>query len=52
MKILFDQQNLGIRRIGILVLTTTSWPKIERKVAAVVAAVEALSGGGYLEVAI
>jgi predicted nuclease of predicted toxin-antitoxin system len=45
------QQNLSQRKIGIVVLKTTSWPKIERNVVQVVAAVTAATRGGYEEVA-
>lgn len=44
------QQNLADRTIRILVLTTTSWPKIRKKVAEVREALEKLEKGGYAEV--
>lgn len=44
------QQNLTARRIGIIVLTTTSWPRIQRQVQKVVVALDELSTGGYVEV--
>jgi hypothetical protein len=44
------QQNLRERRIAIVVLMTTSWPRIERKVAHVVAAINSAKPGNYIEV--
>ena len=44
------QQNLDERRIGVVVLMTTSWPRIQDRVNDVVAAVEGLPPGGYTEV--
>ena len=44
------QQNLAARRIGIVVLMTTSWPLIQRQVQKVVVAIDELSTGGYAEV--
>ena len=44
------QQNLTSRRIAIVVLSTTSWPRIQRAVAAVIAAVEGATAGTYVEV--
>ena len=46
------QQNLNTRRISIVVLTTTSWPRIQRSIAAVIEAVESATTGSYIEVAI
>ena len=46
------QQNLSSRKIAIVVLTTTSWPRIERAVDSVVAAVDAATPGSYVEVEI
>lgn len=46
------QQNLKSRRIAIVVLSTPSWPRIQRAVAAIVAVVEAASAGSYTEVEI
>jgi len=42
-----DQQDLTHREIAILVLTTTSWPRIQRHAERVVAALEALQPGEY-----
>ena len=46
------QQNLAARRIGVVVLMTTSWPRIQRQIDEVVRAVDALPHGGYVEVKI
>ena len=46
------QQNLGSRRLAIVVLTTTSWPRILRAVDSVVHAVDAATEGTYTEVEI
>ena len=43
------QQNLSGRRLAILVLMTTSWPRIQRHVALVTAAVNALRPGDFRE---
>jgi len=44
------QQNLQGRRIGILVLLTTSWPRIQGRAEEVRVALESLGEGGYAEV--
>jgi hypothetical protein len=44
------QQNLAERKVTVLVLLTTSWPKIQKKVARIRDANEGLSDGGYTEV--
>lgn len=44
------QQNLESRRIAIVVLSTPSWPRIQRAIAAVVDAIDAASPGSYTEV--
>jgi predicted nuclease of predicted toxin-antitoxin system len=46
------QQNLKGRRLGIVVLLTTSWPKMQLKIPAVLAAITKVTGGGYEEVSI
>ena len=46
------QQNLADRAIRILVLMTTSWPRISRKVDRVRETLEGLEEGGYAEVEI
>jgi hypothetical protein len=43
------QQNLTSRRIAIVGLSTTSWPRIQRAVAAVIAAVDGATAGTYAE---
>jgi len=45
------QQNLTGRSVAILVLPTTSWPKIQARLALVVAAVSVMKPGDYREVA-
>lgn len=44
------QQNLRERRIAIVVLMTTSWPRIERKVTYVITAINSVKPGDYIEV--
>jgi predicted nuclease of predicted toxin-antitoxin system len=44
------QQNLKGRKIGIVVLLTTSWPKIQQKLADVVATINQAAPGGYIEI--
>ena len=46
------QQNLSGRRIAIVALLTTSWPRIERAAAEVVKAIAAATPGSYTEVSI
>ena len=46
------QQNLAQRRIAIVVLTTTSWPRIKAAVELVVQAVDSATPGSYTEVKI
>ena len=46
------QQNLSSRRLAIVVLTTTSWPRIQHVAVAVVAAVDGATTGSYVEVEI
>jgi glutamate racemase len=43
------QQNLSGRSIAILVLTTTSWPRIRQVTGELQAAVAAIESGGYEE---
>lgn len=43
------QRNLSGRRIAILVLPTTSWPRIQKQSARIVVALDALQAGGYVE---
>ena len=44
------QQNLKEHRIAIVGLLTTSWPRIERKVNHVIAAIDSVKPGDYIEV--
>ncbi len=44
------QQNLSERQIAIVVLMTTSWPRIEAKVSDVIAAINSAKPGDYKEV--
>jgi aspartate-semialdehyde dehydrogenase len=46
------QQNLSTRRIGVVVIDTTSWPRIKNGVGAVVDAVNRIGPGGYFEIAV
>ncbi len=46
------QQNLSKRSLAIVVLLSTSWPKIQAKVSEVVAAVDGAIKGSYTEVPI
>jgi predicted nuclease of predicted toxin-antitoxin system len=44
------QQNLAGRRIAILVLPTTSWPRLQRITRQIAAAVDSQNPGQYVEV--
>ncbi len=46
------QQSLAARRIAIVVLSTTSWPRIQQHVAAVLEALETAIAGAFIEVPI
>lgn len=46
------QQNLTGRRIGIVVLMATSWPRAQQRIPEIFAAVNSVVGGGYEEVVI
>ena len=46
------QQNLSARRIAIVVLTSTSWPRIQGAIGTVVRAIDAATERSYLEVEI
>lgn len=46
------QQNLAQRSIAIVVLLSTSWPKIQKNLPRVVAAVESSQIGAYSEVTV
>jgi hypothetical protein len=44
------QQNLSERRLALVVILTTSWPKIQERVSVVVAAIDGALPGTYFEV--
>jgi len=44
------QQNLSGRRLGIVVLMATSWPRTKKRIPEILAAVSHVVGGGYEEV--
>ena len=46
------QQNLSNRKIAIVVLSTTSWPRIQKSVAAIVSAIDAARPHSYQIVSI
>ena len=46
------QQNLAVRRIAVVVLSTTSWPRIRVVVEHVASAVNSASVGSYVEVSV
>ena len=46
------QQNLVGRRVSIVVLLSTSWPRIQKQVDAILVAISRASPGSYEEVAI
>ncbi|MBL8187013.1 MAG: hypothetical protein JNK38_03345 [Acidobacteria bacterium] len=46
------QQNLTGRKISIVVLLTTSWPRIKKHVAMVVGSIDTLQPGSYIELPI
>jgi len=46
------QQNLSNRRIAIMVLATTSWPRIRLEIDAILAAINSVKPGDYLVVEI
>lgn len=46
------QQNLLARRIAVVVLSTPSWPRVQRAVEEVVRAIDAATPGSYTEVEI
>ncbi|MGA9998332.1 MAG: hypothetical protein WBP93_23160 [Pyrinomonadaceae bacterium] len=47
---LLHQQNLTGRRISIVVLLTTSWPRIKNHIALVVRTIDNLQPGSYKEI--
>ncbi|MCC6631110.1 MAG: hypothetical protein IT482_03490 [Gammaproteobacteria bacterium] len=46
------QQNLPGRSLAIAVLMAASWPRLERNSASVIAKIDALSSGDYVEISI
>jgi hypothetical protein len=46
------QQNLSVRRISILVLRTTSWPRIQTGVNVIISALNNVKIGSYAEIEI
>lgn len=44
------QQNLKVRRIAIIVLRSTSWPRIQNSIAQIHAAVQRIAVGTYEEI--
>ena len=46
------QQQLSDRRLAIVVLSSTWWPRIKRHIAVVRAAVHAATAGSYVEIPI
>ncbi|MBU6225375.1 MAG: hypothetical protein KGP13_11145 [Burkholderiales bacterium] len=46
------QQNLSNRSIAIIVLSTTSWPRIQKSVAAIVSAIDAATPNSFQTVSI
>ena len=46
------QQHLAARQLAIIVLRSTSWPRIQRRIEAIQAAMERVVPGGYEEIAI
>jgi hypothetical protein len=46
------QQNLQSRRIAVVVLTTPSWPRIQRGIPSIIRAIERAAVGSYTEVEI
>ena len=46
------QQNLTGRQLAIVVLLTTSWPRIQQHIAAIQAVIDALTPGDYQEIAL
>ena len=47
-----NQQNLADRQLGVLVLLSTSWPRIRLRLDEIQDAVNRIEPGGYLEVSI
>ena len=47
-----DPQNLSHRKIAIVILCSTSWPRIERCVSEVVTSIGSASSGSFVEIPI
>ncbi len=46
------QQNLAGRSLSIIVLSTTSWPRIKNSASKVISAVDEIVNGGFIEIEI
>ena len=46
------QQNLATRQLAILVLLSTSWPRIQLRIEDITTAVDEIGAGDYVEVAV
>jgi hypothetical protein len=46
------QQNFSGRTIGILILSTTSWPRIQHHLDAIQSAIDTVEPGAYVEITI
>ena len=46
------QQDLGSRRIAVVVLSSPSWPRVQRAIASITRAVDQASVGSYIEIGI
>ncbi|UCH25330.1 MAG: hypothetical protein JSV66_15575 [Trueperaceae bacterium] len=46
------QQNLSARRLAVVVLMSTSWPRIRQKASSIEDALHQLESGAYLEITI
>lgn len=44
------QQNLTQRKLSIIVLKTTSWPRIRNSISEIISGVNSLPSSGYLEI--
>jgi len=47
-----NQQNLMNLYIGIVVLLSTSWPRIRNKISDICVAIDSVAGGGLVEVSV
>ena len=46
------QQNIANRKIAIVVLSTTSWPRIQKSTTAVIAALQTIKTNAFVEISI